>query len=87
MGWIPTVEMFKDGRRIRVNADTTLQYAREGWSRENPNEPKGSKRELTPDEITAEKIIMEQLLKDKPEQPEPKPEPEKPALNLDDLQA
>lgn len=81
MGWIPTVTLYKDSRRIKVNADTTLQYAREGWSRENPNEPKGVKKKLTPDEQQAENMIKEQLLKDTPEQEE------KPALSLDDLQA
>ena len=96
MGWIPTVRLYKDGRMIKVNADDTLRYCKEGWSRTNPNEPKGDgKKEKTPDEITAEKIIQEQLLKDTGKQPEgktedskkeaEKTEPEVP--NLDDLQA
>ena len=77
MGWIPTVTLFKGSRRIRVNADDTLRHCREGWSREDPNEPKG-KKEMTPDEKTAEQIIQDELLK---------AEPEVPAINLDDLQA
>jgi len=82
MGWIPTVRMFKDGRTIKVNADCTLSYAREGWSRTDPNEPTGKvKKELTPDEITAENMIKEQLLKDKPE-----PAPAQEGLDLSDLQ-
>lgn len=92
MGWIPTVRLFKEGRTIKVNADDTLRYCREGWSRENPGEQKGTKKEMTPDEKTAEAMIQEELLKAEPEsKPEPKleskPESKLKVLNIDDLQA
>lgn len=34
MSWIPTVKMFKGNRQIKVNADDTIRYAKEGWMRE-----------------------------------------------------
>lgn len=34
MAWIPTVKMFKGSRQIKINADETIRYAREGWMRE-----------------------------------------------------
>lgn len=82
MGWIPTVRLFKDGRTIKVNANNTLIYAREGWSRKDPNEPT-SKREMTPDEESAEAIVQEKLLENTGST-EAKPELENP--NLADLQ-
>lgn len=76
---------------IKVNADNTLHYCREGWLRENPNEPKSKKPELKPDEQSAEDMIKAQLLQEQQEQPDQPDQPDQPAKidipNLDDLQA